>query len=351
VRIAFEQTGFELDAAGSARAARGLQAALEARPDVELVPIRQPGAVGSRLRRGLARELTWFPLRLPRRARALGVDVLHCPMPLAPPRRHPVPTVVTLGDAIPWTNPRWLTPAHALHARLVLAPALRQAAAVVVPSKHTRSELLRVVRGLDPERVVVTPWGVDERFSPGRGPEGATPYLLAVGTLQPRKNLQAAVAALERLDTDHRLVVVGPRGWHDDALMARLRRDRVEVLGHVSDAELVTLYRGAACLVFPSLSEGFGFPLVEAMACGTPVVCADAGSLPEVAGDAALIVPPHDHAALATAVAAVIADPAPWRERGRARAATFSWARCADQTMSVYREAAARRPRSHRIAS
>jgi glycosyltransferase involved in cell wall biosynthesis len=338
VRVAFEQTGFELDQAGSARAARGLQTALEARDDVDLVPVRQPGAPGSRLWRGLERELTWFPLRLPRRARALGADVLHCPMPLAPPRRHRVPTIVTVGDAMAWTHPEWLTRAHGLHARLVLGPALRRAAAVIVPSEHTRGELLGALPDLAPAQVTVTAWGVDERFSPGPGPEGRGPYLLAVGTLQPRKNLQAVLAAFDRLRTEHSLVVVGARGWRDETLMQELTRDRVELRGHVHDDELVTLYRGAACLVFPSLAEGFGFPLLEAMACGTPVVCADAGSLPEVAGSAARTVPPHDHEALATAVSEVLADPAPWRERGLARAAEFTWERCAEQTVRIYRE-------------
>jgi glycosyltransferase involved in cell wall biosynthesis len=341
VRVAFDQTGFELDQAGSARAARGLQAALEARDDVEVVPMRQPGARGSRLWRGLARELTWFPLRLPRRTRALGADVLHCPMPLAPLRRHGIPTVVTVGDAIAWTRPEWLTRAHALHARLILGRALRRAAAVIVPSEYTRGELLSALPGLDPARVAVTPWGVDARFSPGPGPEGLRPYLLAVGTLQPRKNLEAAVAAFDHLGCDHRLVVVGARGWGDEGLMNELTRDRVELRGHVRDDELVTLYRGASCLVFPSLAEGFGFPLVEAMACGTPVVCASAGGLPEVAGGAARIVAPHDHEALATAVSEVLADPSPWRERGLARAADFTWERCAEQTVRVYREVVA----------
>ena len=341
MRVAFEQTGFELDAAGSARAARGLQAALEARDDVELVPVRQPGTARSRLRRGLARELTWFPLRLPRRARALRADILHCPMPLAPPRRHEIPTVVTVGDAIAWTHPQWLSRAHALHARLALAPALRRAAAVIVPSEHTRGELLSALSGLDPGRVAVTPWGVDTRFTPGTGPPERGSYLLAVGTLQPRKNLEAVLAAFERLGSKHRLVVVGARGWRDDSVIEKLARDHVDLLGHVSDDELVVLYRGAKCLVFPSLGEGFGFPLLEAMACGTPVVCADAGSLPEVAGGAARTVSPHDHDALAAAVAEVLADPAPWRDRGLARAATFKWERCAEQTVAVYRDAAA----------
>jgi len=281
--------------------------------------------------------------------------VLHCPMPLAPPRRFGLPVVVTVNDAIAWDHPEWLTRAHALHARLVLAPAARAADVVLVPSAHTRERLLARVRGLDPERVLVTPYGIDSAFSPGTSRDGA-PYLLAVGTLQPRKNLEAALQAFERLVADgleHRLVVVGSRGWRDAELVARLERSpaagRIELSGRVEDAELVSLYRGAACLLFPSRAEGFGFPPLEAMACGTPVVASTAGSLPEVIGAAAPLVEPDDAAGLAAAVAGVLADPAPWRARGQAHAARFTWARCAEQTVAAYAAARARRSRARPV--
>jgi len=355
LRVAYEETGLELDSTGSARAARCLRVALEARDDVTVLAVAQPPGRGGRLVRGLTRELTWYPIRLPRRAAALGADVLHCPMPLAPPRRLSLPVVVTVNDAIPWEHPEWLTRAHALHARLALAPAVRSAAAVLVPSLHTRERLLARVRGLAAQRVAVTPYGIDPRFSPGDGPPGAAPFLLAVGTLQPRKNLEAALRAFERLAADgleHRLVVVGARGWRDAELLGRVQRSpaaqRIDLLGRIGDDELLALYRGAACLLYPSRAEGFGFPPLEAMACGTPVVCADAGSLPEVVGDAALLVAPDDHDGLARAVAAVLAAPEPWRERGRAHAARFSWARCAELTVAAY---AAARERSSRMSS
>jgi alpha-1,3-rhamnosyl/mannosyltransferase len=340
VRVAYELTGLELDTGGSARAASELKRALEARSDVEILPIAQAGARGGRVGRGLVRELTWFPLRLPRRVAALGADVLHCPLPLAPPVRHATPTVVAVGDALPWDHPEWFTRANVLHARTVLTRALRQASAVVVPSDHTR-ERLRRATGVD---AMVTPWGIGPEFTPG----GATSsdYLLAVGTLQPRKNVEAAVAAFERLKRDDlRLVVAGARGWGDDALIARVRRSpvarRIELAGRVRDDELISLYRGAACFLFPSRGEGFGFPPLEAMACGAPVVAARSGSLPEILGDAAPLVDPDDVEALVVAVEQVLADPAPWRERGLARAASFTWDRCAEQTVAVYRSATA----------
>jgi alpha-1,3-rhamnosyl/mannosyltransferase len=271
-------------------------------------------------------------------------------MPLAPPLPNPTPTVVTVNDAIPWEHPEWLTRAHVAHARLVLAPALWRARGVLVPSVHTKERLLASVRGLAPDAVAVTPYGVDPAFAPGPGPvDRREPYLLAVGTLQPRKNLEAALAAFERLHAgglEHRLVVAGARGWRDEELIARLgaspAAERIDLAGRVDDVALVTLYRGATCLLFPSRAEGFGFPPLEAMACGTPVVAAAAGSLPEVVGDAAPLVQPEDHAALADAVAHVLADPEPWRARGLARAAAFTWARCAEHTVAAYRAALAR---------
>jgi glycosyltransferase involved in cell wall biosynthesis len=335
VRVAYELTGLELDATGSARAARDLQAALLAHDDVELVPLSQPQGRGGRVVRGLERELTWFPLRLGRAVRRAGADVLHCPMPLAPPLAHSTPTVVTVNDAIAWDHPEWLTREHALHARLVLAPALRRAAVVVVPSAHTRERLVARVRGLDPAAVAVTPYGIGAQFTPGPAAD-VEPFLLAVGTLQPRKNLETALRAFEQLVADgleHRLTIAGGRGWRDATLLERIAASpaaaRIDRVGHITDAELLTLYRSAACLLYPSRAEGFGFPPLEAMACGTPAVAARAGSLPEVVGNAAPLVEPDDAAALASAVAGVIADPAPWRERGLAQASRFSWAACA----------------------
>jgi glycosyltransferase involved in cell wall biosynthesis len=352
VRVAYEQTGLELDATGSARAARSLRAALEARGDVELVPVAQPVGHGGRMGRGLARELTWFPFRLGRRVGRAGAALLHCPMPLAPPFGASVPVVVTVNDAIAWDHPEWLTRAHALHARLVLAPALRRAALVIVPSEHTRARLLAAVGGLDPDAVAVTPYGIGAPFAPGPA-EDRPPFLLAVGTLQPRKNLEAALRAFERLVADglsYRLTIAGGRGWRDAALLERIAAspaaDRIDRVGHVTDAELLTLYRSAACLLYPSRAEGFGFPPLEAMACGTPVVAAFAGSLPELVGDAAPLVAAEDDLALSEAVARVLADPAPWRARGLARASEFSWARCAELTVAAYGDAIARSRRS-----
>jgi len=356
MRVGLELTGLELDASGSARAITALRDELGRRPEVELTALAQPGARGhaGRIGRGLVRELLYLPIGLPRHARRIGLDVLHCPVPLAPPRSR-VPVVVTAHDAIAWDRPEWLTRANALHGRMVVGPVLRRAAAVLTPSEHARTRLVARA-GLDPERVHVAPWGMDPQFAPGPRPNAVLerlgvpgPYLLTVGTLQPRKNVEALVRAFEALaggGAEHHLVVVGARGWLDEALVGLLRSsslaERIHVTGRVGDADLVGLYRGAECFVFPSRYEGFGFPPLEAMACGAPVVSSDRTSLPEVVGDAAVLVDPDDTKALERVVGEVLASAelrASLSARGRERAKEFTWPRCAELCVAAYRQA------------
>ena len=357
--VGYELTGLELDAAGSARAMRGLRSTLEARPDVTVVPLahrRRARLRLGRIARGLSRELLYFPVVLPRRAARLSLDLLHCPMPLAPLRGR-TPLVVTVHDMAVWDHPEWFERPIVLQQRLILARALRRARRILTPSQSTRQRVLDLLE-VDAGAVAVAPWGVEQYFSPGSpdrpildrlGVDG--PYVLAVGTLEPRKNLEAALEAFERLVRDgaeHRLVIAGARGWREDELMARLRGSpasaRVRVLGRVEEQDLLALYRGADCLVYPSRYEGFGFPPLEAMACGTPVVCARTTSLPEVVGDAAALFALDDRESLHGALGDMLASPERRQElaeRGLARAAQFTWARCAEQTVRVYRDAAA----------
>jgi glycosyltransferase involved in cell wall biosynthesis len=357
LRAGFELTGLELDSAGSARATRRLREALRSREDVELVDLAQPPSppgLSGRLARGLLRELGWFPFALPRRARRLALDVLHCPMPLAPPRPS-VPLVLTLNDVLAWEHPEWFgRPLVAQH-RLLVAPAARRAARVLAPS-HYSAERAAAVLGVARDRIDVVPYAPDPIFSPGPrrddvlgalGVEG--PYALAVGTLQPRKNLTSVLDAFERLvaeGAEHRLVVVGARGWRDETLAARLARSpaqrRVQALGRVSDTELVELYRAADCLVFCSRGEGFGFPVLEAMACGTPVACSSTTSLGEVAGNAAELADPDEVDDIRRALSAVLGSGsrrAELRRLGLERAGQFSWGRCAELTVNAYRRA------------
>lgn len=345
IRVGLELTGLELDRAGSARAVEGLREALARRDDVEIAPFAQPSQRAGRIARGLARELVWFPLILPRRA--AGVDLLHCPMPLAPPRPR-VPLVVTLYDTLPWERPEWFGRAIVLQHRTSLRAAVRRAARVLVPSEHTK-ERVRSVLGIASDRVDVAPLGLGDQFTPdGTARSANRPYILTVGTLQPRKNLELAVAAFERLPSslDHRLVVVGARGWRERDLLRRVESSpaagRIELTGWVEEHELVELYRGAECLVLPSRAEGFGFPVLEAMACGTPVMCARAGALPETAGGAALLFDPDNVGKLADELGELLCDSRlrdELRRRGLERARDFSWDRCAELTVAAYRAA------------
>lgn len=347
MKVAYETTGLHLDASGVARYVRGLRAALRARADLEVHDLEQPlGRPRGRLGRGLTRELLWFPVGVGRRARAAGVDILHCPGQIGPPRDPGLPLVVTIFDVMALDHGEWFTRANAAHARLVWPRILRHADTVIVAARFTQERLLDRFEWLDAERVRIVPCGVDERFSPGAGADRSRPYVLTVGQLQPRKNLEAAVAAFELVagaHPAHELVVVGARGWRDEALLDRVQAspvaDRLVLTGRVTDDELVALYRGADCFLFPSRYEGFGFPPLEAMACGAPVVCSDATSLPEVVGDAGLLVDAGDTEAMAAAVDSVLADrdrAAELRLRGRARAAEFTWAACAEATVAAY---------------
>jgi glycosyltransferase involved in cell wall biosynthesis len=355
VRVGYELTGLELDAAGSARYIESLRPEMEQLDGIELVPLRQEGARPSgppgRVLRGLRRELAYFPLQLPRRARQLHLDILHCPAPVAPVRST-VPTVITLHDVLGLDHPEWFTRALALHSRIVLAPALRRAACVLVPSTYTRDRLVARLH-VDPERVLLVPLGIDPRFSPGDPADGLRerfglegPYVLTVGTLQPRKNVETALRAFERLvatGAEQRLALVGDRGWRDKSLAGRIRTssaaERIVMTGRVSDADLIGLYRAADCFVFPSRYEGFGFPPLEAMACGTAVISSDRTSLPEVVGDAGLLVDPDNVDAMARALYEVLSSPdrrAELVERGRRRVAEFTWRRCAELTAEAY---------------
>ncbi len=297
----------------------------------------------------------WRELRLAPALKQDGVDLLHSPV-AAIPLRTAVPRVATVHE-IPWIrHPGVEGRAREIAHRIRVRAAAAFAAAVVVPSEATRRDLL----ALHPDaegRVRVVPHGVDPIFlapPPAGGPAASLrlpglegkPYILAVGAARPRKDMDTLVrafAAYREAGGDRLLAVTGP-GKPPASPPPGMRW-----LGWIEDDLLVAAYRGADALVYHSLNEGFGLPLLEAMAMGVPVVAALAAAVPEVAGEAALLVPPGDAPALAEALRRVVEDGA-LRERlrgaGRTGAAGFTWDRAADRTIEAWREVVerARRP-------
>jgi alpha-1,3-rhamnosyl/mannosyltransferase len=319
--VALDVSPLRQTRAGTARYLNGLLDA--GLPGVEVQPVAFGG--GGRVTAAV-RDTVWYPGILP--LVAGGADVLHCPTYRAPLRSR-TPVVVTVHDLAVFRHPEAFRTWTRTYSRALVPLVVRAARRVIAVSDFTKRELLDLV-GLDEARVRVVPNGVAGGFSPN-GPAAHGDYVLAVGTLEPRKNLPRLAAAVERLGVELR--IVGARGWGRVELPGSVRW-----LGEVPDAELAALYRGARCLAYPSLYEGFGIPVLEALACGCPVVTSAGGACEEVAGGAAVLVDPLDEGSIAAGVER--ADGA-LREAGLARAAEFSWSRAAAETVEVYREAAA----------
>ena len=322
LRVAVEVSPLLQTRAGTARHLRGLLDALAERPEVELATV---ACGGSGRLATLRRDGLWYPWRLA--AKTAGADLLHCATFRAPIRPR-TPLVVTVHDCAllrhPETFPQW----HRRTGRLALRNAVRVADAIVAVSEFTRDELVELLR-VPPERVRVVPNAVDPVFAPD-GDVAAGDYVLVVGTLEPRKNLARAVDAVTRAGFEAR--VVGAVGW------GRVQTDAW--VGEPGDAELAALYRGARCLVFPSLYEGFGLPPLEAMACGTPVVTSRGGATEEIAGGAAVLVEATDVEAIAAGIVEAIRRRDELVPLGLARAGSFTWARAADTLVDVWRSVA-----------
>jgi glycosyltransferase involved in cell wall biosynthesis len=263
-----------------------------------------------------------------------------------------VPSVVTIHDLTFLRHPELVTTAARRYYSQVPRSAQR-ARAIIAVSAATKRDVVTML-GVPEDRVHVVPLAADVAFRPVRdeavlrtardryGLPGR--FVLFVGTREPRKNLPALLDACSAVRDGGRavpLVLVGEEGWLADDLERRVRAEpNVLVLGGVPADELVAIYNLATVAALPSLDEGFGLPVVESMACGTPVVCSGEGALPEVAGDAALLVDPHDVGRIAAALTAVMEDASlrdGMRQRGLARSATFGWDRTATETAAVYR--------------
>jgi glycosyltransferase involved in cell wall biosynthesis len=328
VRVGIDISPLVQTRAGTARHVRGLVAALRGRRDLEL-ELLSFGGIGKVS--SVVRDSAWYPFVLPRRAR--GLDVLHCTT-FRGPRSTSVPTVLTVHDLAilryPETFPAW----HRLYGSVGLVNVLHAADAVVAVSEFTNEEVVALA-GVPVERVRVVPNGVDKIFHPlETGVESPSDtvsqgdYVLAVATLEPRKNLERVVEAARIAGVELR--VVGARGWGG-----------VDVpgwVGEIPDTELAALYRGASCVVYASLYEGFGLPVLEAMASGTPVVTSRGSATEEVAGGAAVLVEPLDPESIAAGITDAQARRDELVPLGLSRAREFTWERTADGVESVWRE-------------
>jgi glycosyltransferase involved in cell wall biosynthesis len=300
-------------------------------------------------------RILWEQALQPWVLRQIEADLVHGPV-FVGPLMASCPTVITIHDLSFFRFPDLFRPANRLYLKLVTRLSAQRARRLIAVSSHAAAETTQLL-GVPPERIDVVYHGVDPAFRPlpvdkvaaFRQRQGLPErFVLFVGTLEPRKNLTRLVEAFSRAcaNDDVFLALVGARGWLCDELFARIKAlgigDRIIFPGYVANGDLPFWYNAAILLAYPSVYEGFGLPVVEAQACGTPVVTSEVSSLPEAAGDAALMVDPYDVEALAAGIGRLLTDSQLREElqaRGQAHAAGFSWSRTAADTATVYRRA------------
>ena len=326
MRVAIDVSPLVQTRAGTARYLESLMRELRHRNDIALTT-RTFGR--SDRASTLARDAFWYPFLLGREDTA---DVLHCPTYRGPTRSR-VPLVVTVHDLAVFRHPRAFNRWTRAYSPRVVPRVLAAARRVIAVSEFTRRELIELLR-VPEEKIRVVPNAVGEEFTNvGEAEEGD--YVLAVGTLEPRKNLERLIEAVRR--SDRELRVVGARGWGG----VEIGGNGVRWLGEVNDVELARLYRGATCVAYPSLYEGFGIPVLEAMACGAPVVTTRGTAMEEVADGAAVLVDARDPAEIAAGIERAATDRDELVARGLERARQFRWDAVAAATVQVYGEAAA----------
>ncbi len=309
---------------------------------------------------GTVSDLLWTHAWLPVILLNRTVDLLHIPA-FVGPLVAPCPTVVTVHDVTYLLYPSHFSRWWSTYLGAIMPRVLRSAAAIITVSEHSKQDIVKFY-GVPDEKVRVVPNGVDHaRFHPGAvlAPAWAQSvglndnYVLHVGTLAHRKNIPTLIRAIAHLRDQgewgaRRLVLAGSENraiqGADEVFRCIAELDlksSVVLAGHVSDENLPGLYRNASLLVMPSLYEGFGFPVLEAMASGTPVICSNTSSLPEVGGDAVIYIEPQDHLGLAAAISEVLSRPSlsqEMQQKGLKRASQFGWQRAARETIGVYRE-------------
>jgi len=286
------------------------------------------------------------------------LDVFHSPDYVLPPVRRGV-RLITVHDLAFLVQPECADERLREFLEQAVPKSAGEADYIITDSENTRNDVICLLDAA-PERVFVVPGGVDPSFRPASAQEVAAvraeyelarPYLLAIGVIEPRKNFPRLIDAYARFRVrtglQHQLVIAGGKGWLSEATYDQAERSAfqsdIRFTGYVPERYLAALYTGAEVFAYPSLYEGFGLPVLEAMACGTPVVCANTSSLPEFAGDAALLVPPEDLDAMADALEQACVDTdvrEDLRTRGAKRAASFPWERSAAKLVEIYEQVA-----------
>lgn len=303
------------------------------------------GVAVIRCNRGTAR-IVWEQLILPLAARKEQVDLLHG-ADFSRPVAYGRPTVNTIHDLSPFADQHFFPLSKRSYKKSLISFVVRASRAIITVSEFSRRELLSRFPFLD-GKIFTVHLGVEPTPQVNRV-ENDRPFLLFVGTMEHRKNVVTLIRAFgmltKRRRLPHRLVLVGKPGYGWDAIQNLIEEsqlaDAIDVLGYATPQRLAQLYHSASLFVYPSLYEGFGLPVLEAMASGTPVISSSATSLPEVGGDAAIYFEPHNVEQLADAIEAVLDSPtlqSQLRVKGSKQAAKFTWEKCARQHVDVYRK-------------
>lgn len=350
MRIAFDASSMRGAKTGIGVYTQNLASALRRfAPAIEIVELVDAATVHQRTDRRILRE----QFHLPRLAQQSQVDILHL-TGFAAPVWTSMPVVLTVHDLIGALFSANFPPAARLYWSRYLPFTLRFARHILADSENTKRDIIRLTH-ISPDRIHVIYPGRDEKFQPMINPrvdfDVPAKFFLFVSTLEPRKGVDTLIAAFARAASQvaEDLVIVGKRGWDAEKFFIQVERAglsaRVRFLDYVADEQMLALYNRARALVFPSRYEGFGLPPLEAMASGTPVICSNAASLPEVVGDAGVLLAPDDVDGFARAMAQLARDDhfhSDLRVRGLVQATKFSWERAARATLAIYSKLGAR---------
>jgi glycosyltransferase involved in cell wall biosynthesis len=370
--IAIDYTPAVDQGGGIGRLVRDLITALAIEDSVTPYRLFVAGASRSQLPPPPGPNFTWHPIPLSAEWMARLWQRAHLPLPVnwltgridlyhatdfvLPPVGSSVKTILTVHDLSFVRVPETAAPNLRAYLNVVVPRSVQAADHIIADSQATRDDLCALY-GTSPDKITVLLSGVDPRFDRvtdeavltavrARYEIGTQPYIFCIGTVQPRKNYSRVIQALAQLRTeghDLQLVIAGGKGWLEDemyhTLQATHMQEHVHLIGFARDEDLPALYSGAALTAFPSLYEGFGLPILESMACGTPVVTANVSSLPEVAGDAALLINPYDVQALTHSIRRLITDEtlrSTLTQRGYEQVKQFTWAKAARQLRAIY---------------